>query len=168
MRPVTFRCPRGRLFSFKQKFPAEFSSLIRREFLAHLPVTARKRLFVFQHGRTMRTACRMDIDFCFAVRAFLLRSRSRSCRLLEHFLCQMNRTNFHHYSTNFSLCWEYPVPVFLSFPQIFPILSCFCPSAVLVSITGLSPMDLCPAPFLSQNATAGVKAHAQTAAWRRG
>ena len=25
MRPVTFRCPRGRLFSFKQKFPAEIT-----------------------------------------------------------------------------------------------------------------------------------------------
>ena len=37
-----------------------------------------------------------------------------------------------------------------------------------ISITGLSPMDLRPAPFLSQNATAGVKAHEQTAAWRRG
>ena len=100
MRPVTFRCPRGRLFSFKQKFPAEFSSLIRREFLAHLPVTARKRLFVFQHGCTMRTACRMNIDFRFAVRAFFFR-------------------RFHHYFTNFFLCWEYPETVFLSLCLFF-------------------------------------------------
>ena len=37
----------------------------------------------------------MDIDFCFAVRAFLLRSRSRSCRFLEHFLCAVQLFDYH-------------------------------------------------------------------------
>ena len=36
-----------------------------------------------------------DIDFCFAVRAFLLRSRSRSCRFLEHFLCAVQLFDYH-------------------------------------------------------------------------